>query len=351
MRQVRGDCGHLKASYDNHTDCRRCCVAKQNDCSQSNPCEVSSHWSQDTWRTLSSARSYASRKPSRQRSVNRAPPVPTVSQPTLSGSDSGPKSTRTDGPADEPDSLPSQKAISRPSTSVTERAEAPTGHRADTLCLTDLPQVADPQSVRLTGHLPVTGHRAPVNVPLLREPCPRIAGLPLLGRHLLVDPQVRVRNLLLVGLRSLGSLGRLWRRYLGRTLGPPSRGSPGPEALPLNIALPRGEFRVLALDLARDLDLYLEGGCALTMIGNAVISASIAGIRLALQPTHGATVAVEAGQTSCPWTRLRTLLPPSTAPLRRSARALAQPLGLPGRTAVQLHCQRPLIYHIRRLRI
>ena len=154
VRQVRGDCGHLKASYDNHTDCRRCCVAKQNDCSQSNPCEVSSHWSQDTWRTLSSARSYASRKPSRQRSVNRAPPVPTVSQPTLSGSDSGPKSTRTDGPADEPDSLPSQKAISRPSTSVTERAEAPTGHRSPG-----------------TGHRsPVTGHRSPGRHPVSDRP-------------------------------------------------------------------------------------------------------------------------------------------------------------------------------------
>ena len=44
MPQIRGSCGHLKGSYDNHSSCLNCSV-----CFRSNCCSVCHSWSDSTW--------------------------------------------------------------------------------------------------------------------------------------------------------------------------------------------------------------------------------------------------------------------------------------------------------------
>ena len=53
MPQIRGDCGHLKAAFDNHPDCLSCAL-----CSRDKPCEFCSSWSSSVWSLVLKKRSY-----------------------------------------------------------------------------------------------------------------------------------------------------------------------------------------------------------------------------------------------------------------------------------------------------
>ena len=93
MPQIRGSCGHLKGSYDNHSSCLNC-----SGCFRSNCCSVCDSWSDSTWslvgrrrrfrdrqmgktkdakvkeRKISSSRKSSSSRPSLQQTVARADP-------------------------------------------------------------------------------------------------------------------------------------------------------------------------------------------------------------------------------------------------------------------------------------
>ena len=70
MPQIRGDCGHLKAAFDNHPDCLSCAL-----CSRDKPCEFCSSWSSSVSSLVLKKRSYppfGESSPSRGRSSKRS---------------------------------------------------------------------------------------------------------------------------------------------------------------------------------------------------------------------------------------------------------------------------------------
>lgn len=57
MSQIRGSCGHLKASWDNHTSCFTC-----SRCSFSNRCVICKSWSSPIWTLVAQRRTFMGRK-------------------------------------------------------------------------------------------------------------------------------------------------------------------------------------------------------------------------------------------------------------------------------------------------
>ena len=176
-RQVRGDCGHLKALYDNHSDCRRCCVKERGDCSASNPCDVSSQWSDSTWKKTQSMRSYASKRKSKDRSsrsVDSPQRVSTSVQGTSSHAHEGSSGI---APSLHRSPKPSQVSSVRPSTgqrtgdqtasSKLSRASSrsSTGQRTQSdsqlVLATDHQASATDKSAMSSHRTPNTGHRTP----------------------------------------------------------------------------------------------------------------------------------------------------------------------------------------------
>ena len=56
MPQIRGSCGHIKGTYDNHPSCINCCG-----CYRFHGCSVSNFWSDATWALVSRRRLYSDR--------------------------------------------------------------------------------------------------------------------------------------------------------------------------------------------------------------------------------------------------------------------------------------------------
>ena len=56
MPQLRGNCGHKKAKWDNHPSCLSC-----SNCSVDNKCDICISWSEDTWYSAIRRRAYSSR--------------------------------------------------------------------------------------------------------------------------------------------------------------------------------------------------------------------------------------------------------------------------------------------------
>ena len=57
MPQIRGSCGHLKGSYDNHSSCLNC-----SGCFRSNCCSVCHSWSDSTWSLVGRRRRFRDRQ-------------------------------------------------------------------------------------------------------------------------------------------------------------------------------------------------------------------------------------------------------------------------------------------------
>ena len=56
MPQLRGSCGHCKASWDSHISCLSCSL-----CSRSNTCNICCNWSSSTWSLADKRRTYKGR--------------------------------------------------------------------------------------------------------------------------------------------------------------------------------------------------------------------------------------------------------------------------------------------------
>lgn len=56
MPQLRGNCGHKKAKWDNHPSCLSC-----SNCTVDNKCDICISWSEDTWYSAIRRRAYSSR--------------------------------------------------------------------------------------------------------------------------------------------------------------------------------------------------------------------------------------------------------------------------------------------------
>ena len=57
MPQIRGSCGHLKGSYNNHSSCLNC-----SGCFRSNCCSVCHSWSDSTWSLVGRRRCFCERQ-------------------------------------------------------------------------------------------------------------------------------------------------------------------------------------------------------------------------------------------------------------------------------------------------
>ena len=57
MPQIRGSCGHLKGSYDNHSSCLHC-----SGCFRSNYCSVCHSWSDSSWSLVGRRRQFCDRQ-------------------------------------------------------------------------------------------------------------------------------------------------------------------------------------------------------------------------------------------------------------------------------------------------
>ena len=58
MKIVHGDCGHIKAWWDNHHNCLKC-----SSCSRLPTCSMCSTWSEETWVLADKRCTYTARKP------------------------------------------------------------------------------------------------------------------------------------------------------------------------------------------------------------------------------------------------------------------------------------------------
>ena len=57
MKIVHGDCGHIKARWDNHQNCLSC-----SSCSRLSTCSTCSRWSEETWILVDRRRKYSTRR-------------------------------------------------------------------------------------------------------------------------------------------------------------------------------------------------------------------------------------------------------------------------------------------------
>ena len=57
MHFVRGNCGHLKAKWDNHPSCLSCTA-----CTRISPCSICSFWTDKVWNLAKKRRLHATRK-------------------------------------------------------------------------------------------------------------------------------------------------------------------------------------------------------------------------------------------------------------------------------------------------
>ena len=62
MPQIRGSCGHLKGSYDNHSSCLNC-----SGCFRSSCCSVCLSWPDLTWSLVEGRRRFSDRQMGRKK--------------------------------------------------------------------------------------------------------------------------------------------------------------------------------------------------------------------------------------------------------------------------------------------
>ena len=68
MTQIRGSCGHIKGTYDNHPSCINCCG-----CYRFHRCSVSNFWSDATWALVSKRRLYSDRPMGKKEAKEKKP--------------------------------------------------------------------------------------------------------------------------------------------------------------------------------------------------------------------------------------------------------------------------------------
>ena len=68
MPQIRGSCGHIKGTYDNHPSCINCCG-----CYRFHGCSVSNFWSDAAWALVSRRRLYSDRPMGKKEAKEKKP--------------------------------------------------------------------------------------------------------------------------------------------------------------------------------------------------------------------------------------------------------------------------------------